>query len=60
MGKMLKPDIGGNSPEGKMSETERECAANYRQPPLNTRFKNGQSGNPRGRPVKVVQSPPLG
>jgi hypothetical protein len=43
-----------------MSETERECAANYRQPPLNTRFKNGQSGNPRGRLVKVVQSPPLG
>ena len=35
-----------------MSETERECAANYyRQPPLNTRFKKGQSGNPRGRPV---------
>jgi hypothetical protein len=22
-----------------------------RQPPLNTRFKTGQSGNPRGRPV---------
>jgi hypothetical protein len=34
-----------------MSETERECAANYRQPPLNTCFKTGQSGNPRGRPV---------
>ena len=32
-----------------MSETERECAANYRQPPLNTHFKKDQSGNPRGR-----------
>jgi hypothetical protein len=34
-----------------MSETERECGANYRQLPLNTRFKKGQSGNPRGRPM---------
>src|SRR3974377_726298 len=35
-----------------MAETEREHAANYRQPPLHTRFKKGQSGNPRGRPAK--------
>ena len=35
-----------------MSETERQYAANYRQPPLHTRFKKGQSGNPRGRPAK--------
>ena len=35
-----------------MSETKREYAANYRKPPLHTRFKKGQSGNPRGRPVK--------
>jgi hypothetical protein len=35
-----------------MSETEREYAANYRQPPMHTRFKKGQSGNPRGRPAK--------
>ena len=35
-----------------MSETEREYAANYRKPPLHTRFKKGQSGNPRGRPKK--------
>jgi hypothetical protein len=35
-----------------MSETTREYAANYRKPPLRTRFKKGQSGNPRGRPVK--------
>jgi len=35
-----------------MSETAREYSANYRKPPLHTRFKKGQSGNPRGRPVK--------
>ena len=35
-----------------MSETERQYAANYRQPSLHTRFKKGQSGNPRGRPAK--------
>ena len=33
-----------------MSDTKREYAANYRKPPLHTRFKKGQSGNPRGRP----------
>ena len=43
---------GRKLPRGKMSETEREYAANYRQPPLHTRFKKGQSGNPRGRPKK--------
>jgi len=35
-----------------MSETERDHADNYRKPPLHTRFKKGQSGNPRGRPAK--------
>jgi Family of unknown function (DUF5681) len=35
-----------------MSETARTYAANYRKPPLDTGFKKGQSGNPRGRPVK--------
>ena len=35
-----------------MSETKSEHAANYRKPPLHTRFKKGQSGNPRGRPKK--------
>jgi len=35
-----------------MSESEREYAANYRKPPLHTRFKKGQSGNPPGRPAK--------
>ena len=35
-----------------MSETKREYVNNYRKPPLHTRFKKGQSGNPRGRPKK--------
>jgi Family of unknown function (DUF5681) len=35
-----------------MSETKGKYAANYRNPPLRTRFKKGQSGNPRGRPKK--------
>jgi len=35
-----------------LSDTKREYAANYRKPPLHTRFKKGQSGNPRGRPKK--------
>jgi hypothetical protein len=35
-----------------MSATKREYAANYRKPPIHTRFKKGQSGNPRGRPAK--------
>ena len=37
-----------------MSETKREYASNYRKPPLHTRFKKGQSGNPRGRPKKTL------
>ena len=37
-----------------MSETKRECANNYRKPPLHTRFKKGQSGSPRGRPKKTL------
>ena len=35
-----------------MSETQREYAANYRKPPVHTRFKKGQSGNSRCRPAK--------
>jgi Family of unknown function (DUF5681) len=44
--------MGGNSPEDKMPETKRQYAANYRNPLTHTRFKKGQSGNPRGRPAK--------
>ena len=33
-----------------MAKTNREYAANYRKPPEHSRFKKGQSGNPRGRP----------
>jgi hypothetical protein len=41
-----------NLPEGKMSESQREYPANYRKPPVHTRFQKGQSGNPHGRPAK--------
>jgi hypothetical protein len=37
-----------------MSETERTYGANYGKPPAHTRFKKGQSGNPRGRPAKTL------
>ena len=43
--------MGGNFPEGKLSETEREGAANY-QLLLRTPFTKAQSGNPRGRPAR--------
>jgi hypothetical protein len=33
-----------------MSEAKCQYPANYRKPPLFTRFKKGQSGSPRGRP----------
>jgi len=44
--------MSANFPEDKMSETGRQYAANYRKPPVHTRFRKGQSGNPRGRPAK--------
>ena len=35
-----------------MPVTKRQYAANYRKPPVHSRFKKGQSGNPHGRPAK--------
>jgi hypothetical protein len=39
-----------------MSETKREYAANYRKPPLRTRFKKERSGNPGGRSKKKLHA----
>src|SRR5215471_5544467 len=39
-------------PLGQDVRDRAEYAANYRKPPLHTRFKKGQSGNPRGRTKK--------
>jgi hypothetical protein len=33
-----------------MTNTSKDEAVGYRRPPLRTRFKPGQSGNPKGRP----------
>ena len=38
-----------------MSETKREYVANYHKPPLHTRFKKGQSGNPAVGPRKLCR-----
>ena len=32
-------------------EKQRDCEVGYRKPPSHRRFKNGQSGNPKGRPA---------
>jgi hypothetical protein len=32
------------------NEDEQDYKVGYKKPPLHTRFKKGQSGNPRGRP----------
>jgi Family of unknown function (DUF5681) len=44
--------MSGSSSEDKMSDTKREYAASYRNPPVHTRFKKGHSDNSRGRPPK--------
>jgi hypothetical protein len=36
------------------SMTSDDSAVGYRRPPVHSRFKKGQSGNPRGRPKKVL------
>ena len=33
-----------------MSDDTNACDVGYRKPPVSTRFRKGQSGNPRGRP----------
>ena len=35
-------------PESKMSENKRDYEVGRGKPPVHTRFKKGQSGNPRG------------
>jgi hypothetical protein len=37
-----------------MTNTSKEEAVGYRRPPLRSRFKPGQSGNPKGRPKGTV------
>ena len=44
--------IWAETPPGQDTATKRQYAANYRKPPIRTRFKKGQSGNARGRPAK--------
>ena len=39
-----------DEPEDKAPETNEEVG--YGRPPIRTRFKQGQSGNPKGRPKK--------
>jgi hypothetical protein len=34
---------------------ENDYEVGYRKPPVETRFKKGQSGNPSGRPKKIAQ-----
>jgi cell fate (sporulation/competence/biofilm development) regulator YmcA (YheA/YmcA/DUF963 family) len=48
--------MGERCPADKMSETKREYAANYRKPPLRTRFKKERSGNPGGRSKKKLHA----
>ncbi|MBR0797632.1 hypothetical protein JQ615_19795 [Bradyrhizobium jicamae] len=38
-----------------MRSNERKYEVGYRKPPVTTRFKKGQSGNPSGRSKKVAQ-----
>ena len=40
-------------------ETGRDYEVGYRKPPRHTRFKKGQSGNPRGRPRGAKNLPTL-
>ena len=43
---------GRKLPGGQAVRDRTRGAANYRKPPLHTRFTKAQSGNPRGRPAR--------
>jgi hypothetical protein len=36
-------------------EKKKDYEVGYKKPPVETQFKKGQSGNPKGRPKKVAQ-----
>jgi hypothetical protein len=38
-----------------VSSNEKDYAVGYGKPPVETRFRKGQSGNPSGRPKKIAQ-----
>jgi hypothetical protein len=40
------------------AEDDKQAAVGYRAPPLSTRFRKGQSGNPKGRPRGSRPAPP--
>jgi Family of unknown function (DUF5681) len=41
--------------ENKMSENKRDYEVGRGKPPVHTRFKKGQSGNPRGPRLKTCR-----
>jgi Family of unknown function (DUF5681) len=43
---------GGKDDTSPMSQTKRDYEVGRGKPPVHSRFKKGQSGNPRGRPAK--------
>jgi hypothetical protein len=38
-----------------MSDEKNDYEVGYKRPPVATRFKKGQSGNPSGKPKKISQ-----
>lgn len=45
-----KPLASGHEPAEAAESTPSNCPVGYGRPPVHTRFKPGQSGNPKGRP----------
>lgn len=43
-------DIQGNAPTALQGDQDRSHAVGYGKPPAHSRFRRGQSGNPKGRP----------